>query len=88
MALMKKNNWKKTGNKLTKTYYFRAYNLIMTFVNEVMQIAEAQNHHPDICVYYDRVKLTITDHEKGEVSEKCHKLKDTIDNLIIVTANN
>jgi 4a-hydroxytetrahydrobiopterin dehydratase len=88
MALMKKNNWKKTGNKLTKTYYFKAYNLIMTFVNEVMQIAEAQNHHPDISVYYDKVKLTITDHERGEVSDKCHKLKDTIDNLTIVTANN
>ncbi|MEY2834732.1 MAG: Pterin 4 alpha carbinolamine dehydratase, partial [Bacteroidota bacterium] len=49
---MKKNNWKKTRNKLTKTYHFNAYKLIMTFVNEVMHIAEEQNHHPDITVYY------------------------------------
>lgn len=81
---MNKSNWKKSRNKLTKTYHFNTYKLIMIFVNEVMQIAEAQNHHPDIKVYYDKVLLTITDHEKGEVSEKCHRLKDTIDNLSIV----
>lgn len=81
---MNKSNWKKTRNKLTKTYHFNAYKLIMTFVNEVMHIAEEQNHHPDITVYYDKVILSITDHEKGEVSEKCHRLKDTVDNLSIV----
>jgi 4a-hydroxytetrahydrobiopterin dehydratase len=85
MESMNNSNWEKTKNKLTKTYHFKTYKLVMTFVNEVMQIAEEQNHHPDINVYYDKVVLTITDHEKGEVSEKCHRLKDTVDNLSIVS---
>lgn len=78
---MHQNSWEHTGNKISKTYAFKNYRLIMQFVNEVMQIAESQNHHPDISVYYDKVEITITDHEKGEVTEKCHRLKDTVDNL-------
>jgi 4a-hydroxytetrahydrobiopterin dehydratase len=84
---MNKSNWKKTTNKLTKTFHFNSYNLIIQFVNQVMEMAEEQNHHPDISVYYTKVSITITDHEKGDVSEKCHRLKDSIDNLKIVTDN-
>jgi hypothetical protein len=33
----------------------------------VAKIAETQNHHPDIEINYDKVKISITDHEKGGV---------------------
>jgi 4a-hydroxytetrahydrobiopterin dehydratase len=78
---MKENHWENIGNKLTKTFHFNSYKLIIQFVNQVMEMAEEQNHHPDISVSYSKVIIIITDHEKGDVSEKCHRLKDTIDNL-------
>jgi 4a-hydroxytetrahydrobiopterin dehydratase len=53
----------------------------MPFVNQVMKIADKQNHHPDMTVHYDNVKLSITDHDKGGVSEKCHKFVNAVNKL-------
>jgi 4a-hydroxytetrahydrobiopterin dehydratase len=80
-TIMNKSDWKEDGNKLTKTFYFKDYKEVISFVNSVMKIADKQNHHPIIIVNYDKVKVSITDHEKGGVSEKCHKFVKAIDNI-------
>ena len=80
-TIMNKSYWKEGSNKLTKTFYFKNYKEVMSFVNSIMRIADKQNHHPDMTVHYDNVKLSITDHDKGGVSEKCHKLVKSIDNI-------
>ena len=79
--LMNSVNWEEVSGKLIKTFYFKDYKEVMTFVNEVMKIADKQNHHPDMTVHYDNVKLSITDHDKGGVSEKCHKFVNAVDKL-------
>ena len=53
----------------------------LSCIEEVMKIADKQNHHPDMTVHYDNVKLSITDHDKGGVSEKCHKFVNAVDKL-------
>jgi pterin-4a-carbinolamine dehydratase len=53
----------------------------MSFANEVMKIADKQNHHPDMTVHYDNVKLSITDHEKGKITDKCHKFVNEVDKI-------
>jgi 4a-hydroxytetrahydrobiopterin dehydratase len=80
-TIMNKSDWKEGNSKLTKTFYFKDYKEVMPFVNSVMKIADKQNHHPDMTVYYDNVKLSITDHDKGGVSEKCHKFVNAVDKL-------
>jgi 4a-hydroxytetrahydrobiopterin dehydratase len=81
-TIMNKSNWDEVNNKLIKTFYFKDYKDVMPFVNEVMKIADKQNHHPDMTVHYDNVKLVITDHEKGKVSDKCHKFTNSVDKLL------
>ncbi len=80
-TIMNKSDWKEGGNKLTKTFYFKDYKEVMPFVNSVMKIADKQNHHPDMTVHYDNVKLSITDHDKGGVSEKCHKFTNAVNKI-------
>jgi len=80
-SIINKTDWKEGNNNLTKTFYFKNYKEVMLFVNSVMKIADKQNHHPDMTVHYDNVKLSITDYDKGGVSEKCHKLIKSIDNM-------
>jgi 4a-hydroxytetrahydrobiopterin dehydratase len=79
--IIKNSNWKESNDKLVKTFYFKNYVEVMKFVNEVMDIANKQNHHPDMSVYYDKVKLSITDHDKGKVSDKCHKFVDEVNKI-------
>jgi 4a-hydroxytetrahydrobiopterin dehydratase len=71
--------WGDSNQKLERTFKFKDFNGAIDFVNKVAKIAETQNHHPDIEIKYNKVKISITDHEKGGVSEKCHKLVKAID---------
>ena len=73
------NNWLLENNKQVKTFHFSDYNAVMTFVNKVMQIAEDQNHHPSLLVEYALVRISITDHDLGRVSEKCIKFMEAVD---------
>jgi len=73
--------WGDSKQKLERTFKFKDFNESIDFVNKVAKIAESQNHHPDIEINYNKVKISITDHEKGGVSEKCHKLVNDIDKL-------
>ena len=74
-------DWRESNQKLEKTFKFKDFNDAIGFVNKVAKISETQNHHPDIEIKYNKVKLSITDHEKGEVSDKCHKLVKSIDDM-------
>ena len=78
---MNKSDWKESNNKLSKTFYFKNYKEVMPFVDKVMKIADKQNHHPEMTIDYDSVELTITDHDKGGVSEKCHKFTNAVDKI-------
>jgi len=48
-----------------------------------MQIAIIQDHHPEINIHYSFVKVSITDHEKGSVSEKCHRFINEVNKIKI-----
>jgi len=74
-------NWGDSNRKLERTFKFKDFNESIDFVNKVAKISEKQNHHPDIEIKYDKVKISISDHEKGGITEKCHRLVKSIDNL-------
>ena len=83
LKVIKENNkgWNNSNSKLEKSFKFKDFKEAMNFVNKVAKIAESQNHHPEINIDYNKVKLSIFDHEKGEVSDKCHKFVGAVDEL-------
>jgi len=81
MTLNESKGWVGSKKKLERTFKFESFEESIDFVNKVAKIAEKQAHHPDITINYDKVKISITDHEKGGVSEKCHKLVKSIDKI-------
>ena len=83
MQLLRESNlgWKNSSNKLSKTFKFDSFDDSIDFVNKVARIAKKQNHHPDIVIKFDKVIISITDNEKGGVSEKCHKFVKSVNDL-------
>ena len=79
--MMNPKGWAESSNKLTKEFKFDTFDDSIDFVNKVARIAEKQNHHPDIVIKFDKVIISITDHEKGGVSEKCHKFVKSVNDL-------
>ena len=80
-TIVESKNWGNSNKKLERTFKFKDFNESIDFVNKVAKIAEEQQHHPDIIIKYNEVKISITDHEKGGVSNKCHKLVKSIDDM-------
>ena len=80
-TIIESKGWGNSNKKLERTFKFKDFNESIDFVNKVAKIAETQNHHPDIEINYDKVKISITNHEKGGVSKKCHELVKDIDDI-------
>lgn len=75
--------WKKSNNTLVKIFEFKGFSEAIDFVNKVAELANEQDHHPDIEIFsYKYVKIKLTTHCEGnKITEKDYRLKEAI-NLI------
>jgi 4a-hydroxytetrahydrobiopterin dehydratase len=64
-------NWELVENShaLTRTFSFKDYYRTMSFVNALAHIANAEDHHPDLAVHYDRCVVRFSTHDVGGLSE-------------------
>ena len=74
------SGWRRDGNALTKTFTFKGFKGAMAFANRVAEAANAANHHPDIHVEgYRNVRIVLTTHATGGISDADLELAKTID---------
>lgn len=52
------------------------------FVNDVAEVAEDADHHPDIDIRWNKVILTLTTHDVGGLTESDFEVASRLDNLI------
>ncbi len=56
------------GKKIEKKFKFKDFNEAMEFINKVAEIANSEDHHPDIFNSYSRVTITLWTHAIGGLS--------------------
>lgn len=61
--------WKRRGKFLEKSFEFDDFMDGIGFVNRVADLAEKEEHHPDIHVRYTTVTFSIQTHSEGGVTE-------------------
>jgi len=54
---------------LEKTYKFSNFKKALDFTNAIGELAEEQNHHPDIFLAWGKVKVTIWTHKIDGLTE-------------------
>ena len=70
-ALKSIKGWAYKDGKLLKEKELKTFKSALEFINKVGEIAEKQNHHPEIINSYRRVTLKLCTHDAGEkVTEK------------------
>ena len=74
--------WNEIDNTITKSFEFNSYLDGIDFVNAVANVAEQENHHPDISIGYCKVTISLTTHDAGTITEKDYKLAKLIDCLL------
>ena len=74
--------WRQEGESLVHDYELEDFKAAMAFVNRVADAAEQANHHPDILVHgWNKVRLTLTTHSEGGLTDNDHAMAQRIDAL-------
>jgi 4a-hydroxytetrahydrobiopterin dehydratase len=74
--------WKEENNKLKCEFTFRNFSEAFAFMTRVAMIAEKMNHHPEWTNIYNKVSISLSTHDAGDmVTNKDRKLAEAIDNI-------
>jgi 4a-hydroxytetrahydrobiopterin dehydratase len=71
--------WRVEDGKLTRDVQFGDFMGGVEFVNRVARVAEAEGHHPDLCITWGRVTVQLTSHAAGGLTSRDFELASLID---------
>jgi 4a-hydroxytetrahydrobiopterin dehydratase len=76
------SEWRQEGEVLVRELKFKDFAEAMAYVNRVADLAEEVNHHPDILVHgWNQVRLTLSTHSQGGITQSDLDLARGIDGL-------
>ena len=61
--------WSRKGDAVAKTYSFARFADGIRFVDQVAELADSMNHHPDIDVRYTNITFTLSTHDAGGITQ-------------------
>lgn len=69
--LARLSGWNLTeeGRAIRKEYKFKNFKEVIAFFNQIAAVAEAENHHPDLKIGYNRVGVELSTHSLKGLSE-------------------
>ena len=67
--------------KIKKEFKFKNFDESLIFVNRVGVLAKEEKHHPTITIIYDKVRITLSTHAIGGLSENDFIMAAKIDQL-------
>ena len=74
--------WKEHNNKLSRSFEFKNFSEAFAFMTRVALLAEQHNHHPEWKNTYNRVEISLSTHDAGDViTGKDRMLAADIDKL-------
>lgn len=75
------SGWTQKGDTIEKSLSFADFAEAMDFVNDVADLAEEAEHHPDFAIHYNEVTLTLWTHDAGGLTRRDFDLAEKIDAL-------
>ena len=73
--------WEYVDKKIFKSFTFDTYMDGMMFVQQIAELSERKNHHPEISIGWCLVAINITSHDLGGVTGNCVNLATGIDHI-------
>ena len=74
--------WKHEGNFITKVFEFSKFTDGIAFIDRVAEVAEREEHHPDIDVRYTTVTLSLQTHSEGGVTKWDVELAKAVEQML------
>ena len=71
--------WERSGDEITKTFECSSFPDAIAFVVRVGFAAEQADHHPDLDIRWRKVRVALTTHDSGGLTERDTTLARTIE---------
>jgi 4a-hydroxytetrahydrobiopterin dehydratase len=62
--------WTREGDEIVKTFELPTFADAIAFVTRVAERAEAADHHPDLDIRYRKVRVALSTHDAGGLTDK------------------
>lgn len=77
--------WQESNNKLIRDFKFKNFREAQSFINQIADISEELDHHPEIHWVYNKIRIELCTHSAGNiVTDKDRTLAEKINQIIIV----
>ena len=75
-------DWRREGDAIVRDIELGGFKAAMALANQIADAANEANHHPDILVHdYKHLRLTLSTHSAGGITDNDFALAATIDEL-------
>jgi 4a-hydroxytetrahydrobiopterin dehydratase len=71
--------WTRKGDALQKTYSFARFADGIRFVQQVAEVADTMDHHPDIDIRYTKITFSLSTHDAGGITQRDLELAQQIE---------
>jgi 4a-hydroxytetrahydrobiopterin dehydratase len=75
------SGWSRDGESIVKEFDCGDFLGSVEFVNHIAPIAEEMNHHPDLSISWNKVKVSLSTHSEGGITENDFTLATKIDSV-------
>lgn len=75
------DGWTQEGQTIQTTKTFEGFVDAISFVNKLVEPAEAAGHHPDLSISYNKVTIALTSHDAGGLTDADFSMAQTISSL-------
>jgi 4a-hydroxytetrahydrobiopterin dehydratase len=76
------HEWTLKDKAIEREFRFKDFKEAMRFVNQVAEAANKEDHHPDIHIYYNKVRIELSTHKIKGLSKNDFILAAKIDALV------
>lgn len=75
------DGWERHGNTIHAVFKFGDFSGSIDFVNRLTPVANEMNHHPDLHISWDTVRVHLLSHSEGGVTENDFELAKKLSDL-------
>ncbi len=80
--MLPRMEWAEVDDGLEREFELASFPEAIAFVDRLAEVAEAENHHPDIDIRYRRVRVRWTTHSAGGITDRDRELAARTDGLV------
>jgi len=72
-------SWRREGDEIVRDFECETFPEAIAFVTRIADLAEAANHHPDIDIRFNKLRIALTSHDSGGLTQRDLDLAGRID---------